>query len=152
MTAFESLIAEFAEKTGHQFAPSADGSVSLEADGVLITVQSREDRGDVVLFAFPVGDMKPEPATMQKALELGAHGAGTDGFYLGISAEAFVLSGVMPLDGVSAENLAMKLLSLAAASKNVSSALEHALAEYGETNAGHAEASVAMGDLSMLQV
>jgi len=78
MTIFESLIAEFAEKTGQKIAPSSDGSVVVEADGMMITVQSREAEGEAVLFTLPVGDMKPEPVTMHKALELNAHGAGSD--------------------------------------------------------------------------
>lgn len=40
MTIFESLIAEFAEKTGQKIAPSSGGSVVVEADGMMITVQS----------------------------------------------------------------------------------------------------------------
>ncbi len=139
MTVFESLIAEFSEKTGHALAPEADGSVSLEADGVPITVQSRENRGDMVLFSFPAGDMKPDSATMGKALELAAHGEGTDGFHLGISGGVLVLSGTMPLHGTSAENMAAKLLSLAAATTRVGTALSGAQTEYAEAAAEREE-------------
>ena len=130
MTSFESLIAEFAEKTGEMFSPAKDGSVSLGVDGVFITIQNCETRGDMTLFTFPLGDMQPEPATMEKALMLAAHGLGTDGFYLGISCGAFVLSGTMPVEGSSAEDLANKLLSLAAATAKVEKALAGAIAEY----------------------
>lgn len=150
MKMFESLIAEFSEKTGQELAPAADGSVSIEADGVLITVQGREERGDAVMFAFPAGDMKPEPATMARALELGAHGAGTDGFYLGIAGGEFVLSGVLPLEGASAEDFATRLLALAAASAKVASAMARALAEYA--GGGAEETSGGACNLSMLQV
>ena len=132
MTAFESLLAEFSEKTGMSFAQARDGSVSLEADGVYMTLQSREARGDVLFFSFPFGDLKPEAATMAKALALAAHGLGTDGFYLGISGDAFVLSGAMPLEGASAEDLANRLLSLAAATGKVEKALARAFAEYAQ--------------------
>ena len=152
MTVFESLIAEFSEKMGAQLSPGRDGSVSLEADGIYITVQSREARGDAILFSFPLGDMKPEPATMEKALELDAHGLGTDGFYLGISGGAFVLSGAMPVEGTSAEDFAKKLLSLAAATVKVETALSRAITEYVETEVGREENSVIVGNLSVLHV
>lgn len=76
--------------------------------------------------------MKPEPVTMQKALELNAHGAGTEGFHLGISADAFVLSCTVKLNGTSAEDLAVKMLSLAAVSDKVSLAMGAAIAEHAE--------------------
>lgn len=152
MTAFESLIAEFSEKTGAQLSPGHDGSVSFEADGIYITVQSREARGDAFLFSFPMGDMKPEPATMEKALELAAHGLGTDGFYLGISGGAFVLSGAMPVEGASAESFANKLLSLAAATEKVETALARAIAEYADAEVGREDNSAVAGNLSLLHV
>ena len=152
MTAFESLIAEFAEKTGEALSPARDGSVSLEADGIYITVQSREARGDAILFSLPIGDMKPEPATMEKALELAAHGLGTDGFYLGISGGAFVLSGSMPVEGASAEDFANRLLSLAAATAKVEKALAGAIAEYAAAEVEREENPGAAGNLSVIQV
>ena len=152
MTVFESLIAEFSEKTGTQLSPGRDGSVSLEAYGIYITVQSREARGDAILFSLPLGDMKPEPATMEKALELDAHGLGTDGFYLGISGGAFVLSGAMPVEGTNAEDFAKKLLSLAAATVKVETALSRAIAEYVEAEVGREENSVIASNLSVLHV
>ena len=146
MTAFESLIAEFAGKTGMSIAPAHDGSVSLEADGVYITAQSREERGDVLLFSFPAGDMKPEPMTMAKALSLAAHGLGTGGFYLGISGGIFVLSGSMPLEGASAEDFANKLLLLADATLKVEKALAGAIVEYGQSEiAGRGDSSPSSG-------
>ena len=158
MTAFDSLIAEFSEKTGVQLSarpegsPHHDGSVSIEADGIYITVQCREARGDAILFSFPLGDMKPEPATMEKALELNAHGLGTDGFYLGISSGAFVLSGAMPVEGTSAEDFAKMLLSLAAATVKVETALARAIADYAEAEVGREESSAIAGNLSVLHV
>ena len=152
MTAFESLIAEFSEKTGEALTPARDGSVSLEADGIYITVQSREARGDAILFSLPIGDMKPEPATMGKALELAAHGQGTDGFYLGISGGAFVLSGSMPVEGASAEDFANRLLSLAAATTKVEKALAGAIAEYAAAEVEREENPGAVGNLSVIQV
>lgn len=152
MTSFESLIAEFSEKTGMQLSPGRDGSVSLEADGIYITVQSREARGDAILFSLPLGDMKPEPATMEKALELAAHGVGTDGFYLGISGGAFVLSGAMPVEGTSAEDFANKLLSLAAATEKVETAMARAIAEYAESEVEREENSGIESNLSVLHV
>ena len=152
MTLFESLIAEFAEKTGQKIAPLPDGSVYLNADGVLITVQSREAEGEAVLFSLPVGDMKPNPTTMQKALELNAHGAGTNGFHLGISVDSFVLSCTIKLNDTSAEDLATKMLLLAATSEKVSLAMGAALAEYAENLAERESNGEDICNLSMLPV
>ena len=152
MTAFESLIAGFSEKMGTEISPASDGSVSIEADGVYITVQSREAQGDALLFSFPVGDMKPEPAMKEKALELAAHGLGTDGFYLGISGGVLVLSGAMPLSGASAEDLANKLLALASATSKVGSALARAIAEYAESKVESEKNPQSNGNFSMIHV
>ena len=152
MTAFESLIAEFSEKTGVALPLAKDGSVSLDVDGVYITVLSREAKGDVLLFSFPLGDMKPDPATMEKALTLAAHGSGTDGFHLGISDGVFVLSGATPVDGASAEDFANRILSLSAATAKVGRALAGALAEYAEAAALREKNSGASRNLSLIHV
>ncbi len=152
MTSFESLIADFSGKTGLPLTTGRDGSVSLETDGIYITVQSRPDRNDILLFCFPAGDQKPEPATMEKALELAAHGLGTGGFHLGISAGAFVLSGSMPLDGASAENLGEKLISLAEAAGKVASAFAHAIADSVEAETENRKIRDSGCNLSILQV
>ena len=126
MTVFESLIAEFSEKTGIEIAAGADGS---EADGVFVTAQPREQSGDVVMFALPLYDEPANEAMMRRALELSAHGLGTDGFFLGLADGSFVLSCVRPLEGLGAEDFAVRMLELSRASRRIARDLSYALAE-----------------------
>ena len=55
MTPFESLIAEFAKNTGLPLEADAQESCSLETEDLVITLQYRRERDDVVLFA-PVSE------------------------------------------------------------------------------------------------
>lgn len=131
MTAFEALIAEFAEKSGLDVKADASGSVQIEADGRIVTVQYRPRKGDIVMFALPLYDYQADEPMMRKALELSAHGLGTGGFFLGLHDGSFVLSAVRPLvdDPFGAEMFAQTLLALSRTSQRVADALALASAE-----------------------
>lgn len=129
MTSFESLIADFSEKSGLEIAAGADGSVDIEADGVFVTVQPREQSGDIVMFALPLYDEPASEAVMRRALELSAHGSGTDGFFLGLADGSFVLSCVRPLEGLGAEDFAVLMLELSRASRRIARELSGAIAD-----------------------
>ena len=125
----EELLREFSEKSGVDIELDEGGAASLTVDGVGVTAQFRAQTGDVVVFTLPLDDLQVEEPMMRRGLELSAHGIGTDGFYLGLQEGAFVLSGVMPLEGLGAEEFARALLRLAAASRSVASALLQAVAD-----------------------
>ena len=93
MTPFESLIAEFAKKTGLPLEADTQESCSLETEDLVITLQYRRERDDVVLFA-PVSEPGEElpPETLRAALELACNGKGTRGNYLGLFAGTLLLS------------------------------------------------------------
>ena len=129
MNVFESLIAGFSEKTGLDISTGADGSVEIEADGVFVTVQPREQSGDIVLFSLPLYDEPASEAMMRRALELSAHGLGTDGFFLGLADGSFVLSCVLPLEGLGAEDFAVRMLELSRTSRRIARELSRAIAE-----------------------
>ena len=128
MTAFKALLSEFAEATGVAVDLTSD-SVSLSADGTPVYVQHRADKDDIVIFTFPVGDSIPERPMMARALELSFNGSGTGGNFLGIRENAFVLSCVVPLEGLTAEAFAKRMLALCAASDDVGKSLMAALTE-----------------------
>ena len=92
MTPFESLIAEFAKNTGLPLEADAQESCSLETEDLVITLQYRRERDDVVLFA-PVSEPGEElpPETLRAALELACNGKGTRGNYLGLFAGTLLL-------------------------------------------------------------
>ncbi len=135
MNAFETLVADFAEKTG--VAPCKPGAdnFDVEADGVVVSAQYRAERDDCVIFSLPLEDAEPDGPMLRRALELAADGAGTGGHFLGLREGMFMLSAVLPLAGLSAEDLGMRILSLAAASKRVADALSRASAEGGDAPA-----------------
>ena len=142
MNSFDSLISDFAEKTGVPLdsARASAGSVDLVVDGIDVSVLYRPDRDDCVMFTLPLGDMVPEPPMERRALELSANGAGTDGHFLGIKAGAFVLSSVASVNGLSAEDFATRLVSLANATRRVAESLALAVAE-GLSDAGDSPAN-----------
>ena len=129
MNAFEELMADFASKTGVEAeGPGAD-SIDLEADGVLVSAQYRAELDDCVIFSLPLEDVIPNEPMLRRALELAANGGGTCGHFLGLKEGMFMLSAVLPLKGLSAEEFGKRLLTLAAVSKKIADTLVRASAE-----------------------
>jgi hypothetical protein len=130
MTPFESLIAEFAKNTGLPLEADAQESCSLETEDLVITLQYRRERDDVVLFA-PVSEPGEElpPETLRAALELACNGKGTRGNYLGLFAGTLLLSRFMPFDGLTADALGESVLAFADAALAVRAALVEPAAE-----------------------
>ena len=129
MNAFATLVADFAEKTG--VAPCKPGAdnFDVEADGVVVSAQYRAERDDCVIFSLPLEDAQPDGPMLRRALELAADGAGTGGHFLGLREGMFMLSAVLPLEGLSADDFGRRILMLAAASKRVADELSRASAE-----------------------
>ena len=65
----------------------------------------------------------------RRALELAANGAGTGGHFLGIKEGMFVLSAIVPLAGLSAEDFGKRLIALADVSHRVGEQLALAVGE-----------------------
>ena len=126
MNAFETLVADFAEKTGVTPGKPGADSIDVVADDVFVSAQYRPDADDCVIFSLPLGDAVPDGPMLRRALELAADGAGTDGHFLGLREGMFTLSAILPLGGLSTEEFGRRLLSLAAASKRVTDALSRA--------------------------
>ena len=129
MNAFATLVADFAEKTGVEPGKPGADSFDVVADGVAVSAQYRADRDDCVIFSLPLEDVQPDGPMLRRALELAANGAGTDGHFLGLREGMFMLSAVLPLAGLSADDFGRRILMLAAASKRVADELSRASAE-----------------------
>lgn len=136
MNSFEALLADFAQKTGLEIGGSGADSLDLEADGIAVCAQYRAERDDCVVFSLPLEDTEPDGPMLRRALELAANGGGTDGFFLGLKEGMFMLSAVLPLGGLSAEEFGRRLIALGAASKKVAEALSRASAEDGGATGG----------------
>ena len=134
---FERLIADLAETAGADIAPDSQGTVWMEVDDVEMTIQSRPKRGDVVAFTLPIEDAAADEHLMRRALELSSAGMGTGGFFLGLHDDSLTLSAVLPLDGLDAEGLGKRLVSLAAATRSVR---ENLVASVSDAFGAHLEA------------
>ena len=129
MNAFEELMEDFASKTGIAAGGPGADSIDVEADGVVVSAQYRVEHDDCVIFSLPLEDMIPNEPMLRRALELAANGGGTGGHFLGLKEGMFMLSAILPLKGLSAEEFGQRLLALAAASKRIADALVRASAE-----------------------
>ena len=129
MNAFATLVADFAEKTGVEPGKLGADNFDVEADGVVVSAQYRAERDDCVIFSLPLEDAQPDGPMLRRALELAANGPGTDGHFLGLREGMFMLSAVLPLAGLSADDFGRRILMLAAASKRVADELSRASAE-----------------------
>ena len=129
MNAFATLVADFAEKTGVEPGKLGADNFDVEADGIVVSAQYRAERDDCVIFSLPLEDVQPDGPMLRRALELAADGAGTGGHFLGIREGMFMLSAVLPLAGLSADDFGRRILMLAAASKRVADELSRASAE-----------------------
>jgi len=114
MNAFETLIADFSSKTGLSLVPDERQGCFLETDGVVITIQYRQEADEVVIFA-PVTDPDSgaplTKAMCEKALLLAYDGKGTSGASLGLFGDNLILSVHVPMDGLDASALGTKLLA-----------------------------------------
>ena len=114
MNSFESLIADFSAQTGLNLVPDERQGCFLETDGIVITIQYRQETDEVVIFA-PVTDpdsgTAPTKAMFEKALSLSYDGKGTSGASLGLFGDDLVLSVHLPMEGLDASALGTKLLA-----------------------------------------
>ena len=133
MTLFEALVSELAAATGLPLEPDARDACSLETDGLIVTLQYRREHDEVALFApvtEPGVDLPPE--TLRKALTLACNGAGTRGAYLGLFDGVLLLSTFTPLEGLTAETLAGRILALADTALAVRESLAGSVTEPAE--------------------
>ena len=107
------LIRELSEMIGVELGYSDDRTCDLAADGRIVVLRYRPDNDDWLYFGVvsePDGEQPRE--VLAKALEMNLFGAETQGLHLGLFGNALVLSGAVPMEGLTAENLADRLLSL----------------------------------------
>ena len=134
MNPFEPLIADFAKMTGLPLSPDERNGCVLETDGIFITIQYRAAADDVAIFA-PVTDPeaaeRPSKAMLEKALSLAYDGRFTAGATLGLFDGDLILSVHLPMQGLDAESLGVKLTAFADAAVSVKAEIEAAMAAGG---------------------
>ena len=149
MKPFESLISDFAKLTGLPLAPDERDGCILEADGIFFTIQYRPAAGEVEVFA-PVTDTdgRLTTAKLEKALSLAYRGKGTYGANLGMFDGELILSTQLPMQGLDAETLGVKLSLFADAAVSVRAEIAAAVAEGDEGGGDGGEAKGPEGEAS----
>lgn len=149
MNAFEKLIAEFSEMTGLGLVPDERQGCFLETEGIIITIQYRQELDEIVIFA-PVTDAEgeaPTKAMYEKALSLSYDGKGTSGASLGLFAGQLILSVHLPMEGLDAQALGTKLMAFADTA--VSARAEIAAAGDGDVSGAPEGSDVALSSATM---
>ena len=109
----ELLVRELSELIGVELAYSDDKTCDLAVDGRIVVLRYRPEDDDWLYFGVvsePEDDQPRE--TLTKALELNLFGSETLGMHLGLFGNALVLSGTLPMEGLTAEDFAERLLFL----------------------------------------
>lgn len=118
----ELMIEELSELTGTELALSPDNICELAVDGRVTVLRYRPEDADWLCFGLVTDDDEPPSRkVLEKALSLNLFGTGTHGLHLGLFGNSLVLSESVPMDGLTAEGLAEKLLYL---SRQVTSVTE----------------------------
>ncbi len=134
MKPFEALMKGFTEATGLPMQISVDDSCSLETEGMIITMQYRQESDDIVIFApvmTPDEDETLPNGVLRKALELSYNGKGTHGAFLGLFEGALVLSFTISTHGLNVDILCAHIIAFTETAQGIALELENILAEEG---------------------
>ena len=116
MNLFEKIIAEFSAMTGLKLVPDEGQNYFLETDGIIITIQYRQDTDEIAISA-PVMDadtgITQTKAMYEKALSLSYDGKGTFGASLGLFDNKLILSICLPMQDMDASDFGVKLSAFA---------------------------------------
>ena len=126
MTTFERILSELGDGLGVPLSPGAGGIAELFAEGRCVLLRADETGEREVLLSVaaataPAGGFSA--ATLRTALELDLFGRDVAGHHLGLFADTLFLSATLPLEGLSAETLAERVLALARLAGGVSGRL-----------------------------
>ena len=109
----ELLVRELSELIGVELSYSDDRTCDLAVDGRIVVLRYRPDDDDWLYFGVVSESEDDQPrGLLAKALELNLFGSETLGMHLGLFGNALVLSGSVPMDGLTAESFAERLLFL----------------------------------------
>ena len=107
------LIDELAALTGVELA-LVDNLCELTVEDRMVLLRYRPEDNDWLYFGMLTdGDEAPSRSVLENALALNLFGSGTFGLHIGLFGQSLILSGTAPMEGLTAEVLAEKLLFLA---------------------------------------
>ena len=115
MTTYERLISELGDGLGIALSPDSAGLTEVFVEDRAVLVRA-DETGERELTIFTVLATAPEEgfssAALQRALEMNLFGREVVGHHLGLFADSLILSSALPLEELSAEALADRLVAL----------------------------------------
>lgn len=146
----ELLIKELSELIGVELVYSGDRMCDIAVDGRIVVLRYRPEDDDWLYFGVVSESEGDQPReVLLKALELNLFGSETLGMHLGLFGNALVLSGTLPMEGLTAENFAERLLIL---SRHIGSLAEKLETESGSDNMQLSEDSPSPWGAGFMQV
>ena len=123
MTLYEQIIGEVAEASGTPIAIESDRVAEIAVDGMIVLVKPTDAvETSVTLFAVLV-DEGVDEAQMKKALEMSLFGRETAGGTIGLFLDSLIYSTDQPLEGLSAQEFAERLVQFAHNAQRIMDAL-----------------------------
>ena len=123
MTQYEQIVGEVAEASGTQIAIHSDRVAEIAVDGTIVLLKPTDAvETSVTLFTVLV-DEEVSEAQMRKALELSLFGRETAGGTIGLFVDSLIYSVRQPLEGLSAQEFAERLVRFAHDAQRLSEAL-----------------------------
>ena len=113
MTQYEQIVGEVAEASGTQIAIESDRVAEIAVDGTIVLVKPTDDVESSVTFFSVLVDEGVDEEQMKKALEMSLFGRGTAGGTIGLFVDSLIYSTCQPLDGLSSQEFAEKLVQFA---------------------------------------
>ncbi len=115
MTTYERIISELGDGLGIDLAPDGSGVAEVCAEDRMVLLRA-DETGERELTAFTVAATAPEegfpPATLERALAMNLFGREVAGLHLGLFADTLILSDALPLENLSVETLAERIVML----------------------------------------
>lgn len=146
----ELLVRELSELIGVELSYSGDKMCDIAVDGRIVVLRFRPENDDWLYFGVVSESEGDQPReTLAKALELNLFGSETLGMHLGLFGNALVLSGSVPMEGLTAENFAERLLML---SRHIGKLAEKLETETGSANMQPSEDSLSPWNAGFMQV
>lgn len=123
MTQYEQIVGEVAEASGTQIAIHSDRVAEIAVDGTIVLVKPMDAVETSVTFFAVLVDEGVGEAQMKKALELNLFGRKTAGGTIGLFVDSLVYSMNQPLEGLSAQEFAERLVQFAHNARRIGDAL-----------------------------
>ena len=148
MTTYERLISELGDGLGIALSPDSAGLTEVFVEDRAVLVRA-DETGERELTIFTVLATAPEEgfssAALQRALEMNLFGREVVGHHLGLFADSLILSSALPLEDLSAEALADRLVVLV----RLAGTLSESLSSHVPTSVDAADVSLSSSFLAV---